>query len=404
MKQTYMMNKSTIIMPCNITGFTDPQSTRGWGIVDFDWWNARGAGTADGWAKHKPMDDEEMLYQQVRLTTNATPGTTVWVYRNSVYAYPWFTDVRRILEDPAYQDWFIRFKPEGPWYSPKCDDHYDPPLCSDLYHSQTVQDYGTCSEPACDCGKVPCGYYVFNHSSTTVVNNQSFQQWFIYSYVLNRIGTSPLVSGFFWDDVWNDQCIIHDQVPQTCEDMGLVVGGTTLAQLTRDYRANMEALRRATLAAGRFAWQMLWTGGDETEIGSTCPEPLVKKRSCATDLRSLCSARSPAQTRAMMYAFSPGGCGADPSIFTSFDQDLANFLLVRGKYAWLGHGWKGASRQYPFPERLNADYGEPLELCHETSLSSNVFVRRWTRASIRMDCNSWKANIDFQTQDSKVFV
>ena len=40
---------STIIMPCNNTGFTDPQTTLGWGIVDFDWSNKKGTGTADGW-------------------------------------------------------------------------------------------------------------------------------------------------------------------------------------------------------------------------------------------------------------------------------------------------------------------------------------------------------------------
>ena len=28
--------------------FTDPQTTLGWGIVDFDWSNAKGTGTADG--------------------------------------------------------------------------------------------------------------------------------------------------------------------------------------------------------------------------------------------------------------------------------------------------------------------------------------------------------------------
>ena len=39
-------------------------------------------------ATHKPMDDEEMLYQQVQMTTAETPGSTVWVYRCSVYAYP----------------------------------------------------------------------------------------------------------------------------------------------------------------------------------------------------------------------------------------------------------------------------------------------------------------------------
>ena len=86
-KQTWMMNKSTIIMPCNNTGYTDPSSTKGWGIVDFDWSNGKGTGTADGWAKHKPMDDEEMLFKQVQMTTAATKGTTVWVYRNTVYGY-----------------------------------------------------------------------------------------------------------------------------------------------------------------------------------------------------------------------------------------------------------------------------------------------------------------------------
>ena len=90
MKQTFQMNLSTIIMPCNYTGYTDPDSTKGWGVVDFDWSNAKGTGTFDGWAKHKPMDDEEMLFQQVKMTTAATPGSTVWVYRCTVYGYPWY--------------------------------------------------------------------------------------------------------------------------------------------------------------------------------------------------------------------------------------------------------------------------------------------------------------------------
>ena len=46
------------------------------------------------------------------------------------------------------------------------------------------------------------GFYIWNHSSTAVVNGQSFQDWFINSYILNTVGKSPLVSGFFWDDVW----------------------------------------------------------------------------------------------------------------------------------------------------------------------------------------------------------
>ena len=38
------------------------------------------------------------------------------------------------------------------------------------------------------------------------------------------------------------------------------------------------------------------------------------------------------------YAFTPGGCKGDPGTLTDPLQDIANFLLTRGPYAWLGHG------------------------------------------------------------------
>lgn len=395
------MNLSTIIMPCNNSGFTDPETTAGWGIIDFDWSNGKGTGDADGWAKHKPMDDEELLFKQVQMTTAKTPGTTVWVYRCSVYGYPWYTDVRELLEDPAYDAWWLHFKPEGPWYSKKCDDNYDPPRCSDKYHSQEQSPGfphgdGDCSAPGCDCGENPCGFYVWNHSSTVIVKGQSFQDWFIHSYMLNSVGSSPLVSGFFWDDVWSIDCKIHDQVPNTCEDMGL--SKDDLTGLTADYRRNMNALRNATLAAGKFSWQMLWTGGADNQIGTTGPQPLVTQGSCAADLRKLCNATSPAQTRGMMYAFSTGstaGVKRDPSILPEFKQDLANFLLIRGPYSWLGHGWLGCSRTYAFPPELNMDYGAPIDgqLCHETAPGSGVFAREFHKASVHMDCNSWTPTI-----------
>ena len=53
-------------------------------MIDFDWSNWKGKGAADGWAKKKPMDCEERLATQVKMTTEASPSTKVWVYRNSV--------------------------------------------------------------------------------------------------------------------------------------------------------------------------------------------------------------------------------------------------------------------------------------------------------------------------------
>jgi hypothetical protein len=97
-------------------------------IIDFDWSNAKAI-----WAKNRPMNDEELLQEQVVMSTSASLGQTVWVYRGSMWAYPWYTSVRKTLEDPAYADWYVPFKPNGPWYSNKCDNNYSPPICSNLY-------------------------------------------------------------------------------------------------------------------------------------------------------------------------------------------------------------------------------------------------------------------------------
>jgi len=391
---TYMMNSSTIIMPCNNSGFTNVESTKGWGVIDFDWSNAKAI-----WAQQKPMNDEELLFKQVQMTTAATANSTVWVYRCSVYAYPWYTSVRTILDDPAYSDWFIKFKKEGPWSQPKCDNNYNPPLCTDYFHMQEQSPGyphgdGDCAAPACDCGTKPCGFYLWNHSSTTVVKGQSFQDWFIHSYMFNEVGQSDLVSGFFWDDVWpGPKGHWGDSNDDITKDTGMTTGD--LIQGTASWEANMAALETYTLGKGKFAWQMLWTGGSPTGRGSTCPGPLVSQDTCANDLRSLCSANSTAQNRTMMYSFSPGHCKSKHTVVNppELKEDLANFLLVRGPYAYLGHGWLGCSKEYVFPEELNMDYGEPTGICKETAPNSGVFTRDWSKATIRMDCKSYTPTI-----------
>ena len=310
---TYQMNISTIIMPCNNSGYTDPSSTKGWGVVDFDWSNAKAI-----WAKSKPMNDEELLFKQVQMTTSATKNATVWVYRCSVYAYPWYTSVRTILDDPAYSDWFIKFKPEGPWYSPKCDHNYDPPLCSDYFHMQEQSpNYphgdGDCAAPA--CGSKPCGFYLWNHSSTIVVKGQTFQDWFIHSYMFNEVGSSDLVSGFFWDDVFPANGHFGDAVPNVTQDCGMTKAD--LQQGADAWKKNMAALQAYTLSKGKFSWRKFsdqrsgaratpaasrgtFPVGSATGRGGTCPGPLVRNDTCANDLAALCKADSPAQTRTMM--------------------------------------------------------------------------------------------------------
>ena len=146
----------------------------------------------------------------------------------------------------------------------------------------------------------------------------------------------------------------------------------------------MDVVYNNLLRRGMFSWQQMWCATWQREGTShTCrslPQPFVDRANCATQLRTLCSARSPQYTgRSLMYQLT----GNETEQLPEFEQDLANFLLVRGDYAWLGHGWRGCSKEYLFPEALNKDYGQPMGICKETA--KGVFTRQWTKASIKMD-------------------
>eukprot|EP01047_Picozoa_sp_COSAG01_P037649 COSAG01_NODE_3007_length_6730_cov_10.756899_4_plen_153_part_00 len=132
-----------------------------------------------------------------------------------------------------------------------------------------------------------------------------------------------------------------------------------------------------------------------------CPDPLVRPPNshlkgagpaqCAADVRELCDPKSYAQKYAMVYTFAPG-CHGSTSNLTDPDADIAAFLATRGGHAWLGHGWSGCSRVYQRPPALDVDYGQPIDkVCKETK--PNVFVREWTKATVTVDCNSWKNTI-----------
>lgn len=49
-------------------------------MIDFDWSNAKAL-----WVVNRPMNDEELLQEQVVMSTNASLGQTVWVYRGSMW-------------------------------------------------------------------------------------------------------------------------------------------------------------------------------------------------------------------------------------------------------------------------------------------------------------------------------
>lgn len=127
---TYSAQDSTIIQPCNTSGFLDAAFFSQYGLVDVDWSNGKSL-----WV-NSPMSCEELLVEQARQLKAARPGVRVFLYRNVVKALPWFTSVRTKMDDPAFQDWFLPFKANGPYHVPQCDNNFSPPRCTLLYHDQ----------------------------------------------------------------------------------------------------------------------------------------------------------------------------------------------------------------------------------------------------------------------------
>ena len=128
---TYNMQDSTIIQPCNTTGFLNASMYSQFGVVSVDWSNAKQL-----WVQ-PPMSCEELLVEQAALLKAARPGVRVMGYRNIVKALPWFSSVRGRMDNAAYADWFLSFSPSSkPYHVPQCDDNYSPPQCTSLYHDQ----------------------------------------------------------------------------------------------------------------------------------------------------------------------------------------------------------------------------------------------------------------------------
>jgi len=192
---TYNMQDSTIIQPCNMSGWLDESFYSQFGIVDIDWSNAKQL-----WVQ-PPMSCEELLVEQAARLKAARPGVRVMVYRNIVKALPWFTSVRQHMDDPRYESWFLRFAPNTTYHVPACDNNFSPPKCSALYHDQEQtpgfpHGDGSCPGP-CDCGVHPCGEYLFNYLNDTIGD-----------YILSNVLLGPTgmgnanVSGFYLDDEW----------------------------------------------------------------------------------------------------------------------------------------------------------------------------------------------------------
>ena len=386
---TWLLNRSTILMVCNTTGPVSADVISHFRLLDFDWSTMKQL-----WAKDKPMTAEEALYTQGLSAHTAQPDAIIGTYRNSVKALPWFSSVRVKISDPAYAKWFLPFGPPTvngtEWHVPACDNNYSPPLCSALYHDQTqTPGYpsgdGNCDPPACDVGGVvPVGEYLFDPRSAGLeINNQTLLQWFVDDYLFGPLGGgAPFVRFFFLDDEWLPLIGPTEVDSYAIFDLGLSLG--EVDTMFFSYIAFMVAVQAAIIERGAFSWQLFYTDELRGIWGNSGAGPLVGNSTCTADLRILCSTDSPSQRRTIMYGFTMGATGklSVPLV------DIANFQLIRGESAFLGHGWTGCDNSFEWPVQLDVDFGEPEGLCAETATDSGIFSRNFTKSTISMNCKT----------------
>ena len=388
-------------MVCNSSGFFNEETLvkniSKYGFIDIDWSHGKAY-----WANAKPMNCQESLFSQAQLIKTRNPQTKLFVYRNLVKALPWFIDVRIKLTDPNYSGWFLKFKPNGPYNVEPCTNTSVSSKCSIFYHDklQTPQIPSLCTVGNdCDCGTIvgsngaglPCGEYLYDH------RNESLREWLVDTFIMSSYNNTgfngnDIIDGYYIDDSWTNTGSITNPSRVFCnnynkfggateedehcvQDMGL--NASDVNDITLGWQQTMNMSHYALVKNGGFDWRIF--------TGVKTPN----KTQCQGWLESH---QQTYKNAAVMYSYTVDSNWQ----WTQFSVDLAMFLLVRSDYAWLGYGWNGCHDKwiYQWDDMLDKDYGVPTT-DNYTQIKTGVFQRKYTKANIQMDCNTYTSNITF---------
>eukprot|EP01119_Soliformovum_irregulare_P015421 TRINITY_DN433_c0_g1_i3.p1 TRINITY_DN433_c0_g1~~TRINITY_DN433_c0_g1_i3.p1 ORF type:complete len:443 (-),score=85.63 TRINITY_DN433_c0_g1_i3:44-1180(-) len=370
--------------------------------MSYDWSNEKAQ-----WANARPMDCEERLAAQAERTYKYG-GPHQFVYRNLVKALPWYSSVRKILENPAYEGFFLKFK-EGKktYHVPPCTTQNGVTKCSKFYHDQEQTPQvpskenpnpdGACDK-YCDCGSVPCGEYLFDHR-----NGSMLTEWLLNEYVLSPTALgSPYIDGLFIDDFWCSNIIngtqnwnCNDPVqgpseidPHSQEDMGL--SDEDIAAITRGWLFNMKRVQEAIVKAKGYTWSLM----QYQQNANANPVVINNSTQCVASLTSACA---PGIGNPYWQAPLLMGMTYNGTDWPTIREQVAAFLLMRGPDAYLGFGiwgmeWSGLQ---PFPQFVWGQRpgwpGPPLSKCQKVG-TGNIFRISYRDVDVTLDCDRFSAS------------
>lgn len=173
--------------------------------------------------------------------------------------------------------------------------------------------------------------------------NSSMSDWLVQEFLLGNTGlNSKFVDGYFLDDYWAGDGAWGcngspadgaspaggpTEMSANCtRDMGL--SASDIVDISTHWHTNYVTAKAVAVAAKGFEWHLL-------QKISTPPAGPV----CETFFRRACAENSVEHDSALFVQFGGNsGNGRAPNA----TNDLATFLLVRGKFAWIGHDFVGA--------------------------------------------------------------
>ena len=331
---SFRMNRSTVAMPANESGFFDPELAAKFGLVSFDQGNAR-ALWQPSMQRHafRLPTSEELMVEQCRRVKAINPETKCFVYRNGELALQWLGSEAAQMYNATAAGLFLQTG----------DAIYNEPS-------------GALDQ------------YFFNFSNT-----QMRDFWAETVMFGPTAGSNPLVDGVFVDD---SQSLgsEHADVVAKCH-----MNAEAVAQWNAMAAASYVDSWRRLVGSGRFVWNLFQDpdGNEAFTTGQAPPNPT--RDNCQRWMSTAC----PKNYDHVALMMSPAG----PQ---TARQSAAAFLILRGAHAFWGMGWNGGGVFYD--EYLHQlDPGAPRGACVVADVDGGIFRRQYSKMVVTLDCSTFVA-------------
>eukprot|EP00041_Stephanoeca_diplocostata_P008139 m.117954 g.117954 ORF g.117954 m.117954 type:complete len:465 (+) comp17191_c0_seq14:210-1604(+) len=368
---------STAIGLYNATGYFNASDAARWGLVSFDWNNARSLWTH----RLEKQGCEESMVEQCRQVKEVNPFTKCFVYRNTELALEWMTSQHEVM-DASHAGYFLQFQATSNGsVAEKCA--AAGPCVKNT--SSVSGDY------CCAFGSVYAEGNTYVEKSMLSTwrqffwdfRNESLQSWWVNNFILGINGVGS--SGKWVDGVFSDDC---GGLPQEHETAISRMGysSSEIADIHFNTASTWQLAMNKLVENHGYAWQM---------FGNHWLTALPPTRSnCLARMRQLCQ---PARQRWPMMMYGPGGPTWGWN-HTEGNTTLSSFLITRPPYGWIGYSIEDSrachdgNTESCWNPLFDMDVGEPVGFCVERA---GVFSRAWSKGTAVLDCNTFAAVLPF---------